>query len=86
MMHIWDGKDTLCGQVRTGRLDMDNYREEEEPEENVRLCFGCQRRQRQQREQEQHDKRPETDAYRALLEARRAEREAFDRYVAETAS
>ena len=34
-MHVWDGKDTLCGLVGTGGLDMDNYRIEAEQEENA---------------------------------------------------
>ena len=89
-MHIWNGKDTLCEQLVTGRLDMDNYRIEAEQEENGRLCFGCERRQRRQQQQQQQQqqqialselRQPKPDAYRVLMEARKAERAAFDEYV-----
>ena len=85
-MHIWNGKDTLCEQLVTGRLDMDNYRIEAEQEENGRLCFGCERRQRQQQQQQQiatlsELRQPKPDAYRVLMEARKVEQAAFNEYV-----
>ena len=84
-MHLWTGEDTLCEQVRTGRLDLDNYRIEAEPEKDGALCFGCNRRQQQHSEPDAtvsdlHQREP--DALRALQEARKAERAAFAEYMA----
>ena len=79
-VHMWDGRDTLCGMLGDEHGSIDNYRIEAEQAKNSRLCFRCQRSRRQQQQIDT------PDAYSALMEARKAERAAFDDYMAAVGS
>ena len=84
--HIMDGKDTLCRLASTGGLDPENYRPRDSLPDHARVCFTCAKRQRQrQRSATPHDGQPEQRvmaALQALREARAAEQQAFNEYVA----